>query len=260
MRATFVSQALVLIGALSPILWRTQALQLEPSKIALRSISQSYEDTLLRKLFSSIPRREFAVNDLSIELESGDFLVILGASSSGKSTVLRLLQGSEKPVKGQVDIQSTSTPVYLDRKPAFNDKDTVEEAILRRCHHGSATLEAIRYLSRVVDLNTSQIPSQLTQSEIFKYGLIDACIESISFDEPMLHAPILLLDEWMDLETSTVVHKVEETIQRLTKAGAIVVCVTHKPKLLRTPYDSITMCNGKIISRGLTSEGLGFSD
>jgi ABC-type polysaccharide/polyol phosphate transport system ATPase subunit len=202
------------------------------------------------------------VDEVSIELESGDFLVVLGASSSGKSTILRLLQGLEQPVKGQIDFQSTSTPVYLDRKPAFNDKDTVEEAILRRCQPGSAALEAIGYLSRVVDLDTSQIPSQLTQSEIFKYGLIDACMESINFNGPgsVMHAPILLLDEWMDLETSTVVHKVEETIQRLTEAGAIVVCVTHKPNLFRTSYDSIMMCKGKILSRGSTSERPTFLD
>ena len=60
------------------------ALNLHPSRIIFDAVTQSYPDTLIRRLFSSVPRRDFAIKDVSFQINSGDFVVILGASSSGK--------------------------------------------------------------------------------------------------------------------------------------------------------------------------------
>jgi len=43
-----------------------------------------------------------AVDDLSLEVADGEFLVLLGASGSGKSTVLRMLAGIEPPDSGEI--------------------------------------------------------------------------------------------------------------------------------------------------------------
>jgi putative ABC transport system ATP-binding protein len=242
----FPSWTLDSIGLLALLLHCSIALQLGPSAIGFRAVSQSYEDTLFRKLFSSVPRREFALKDISFDVESGDFLVILGASSSGKSTILRLL-GTEQPVSGNILLQSTSTPIYLDCKPTFNNKQTIETILFERCEEKELVVE----ICDLVDLDMTKKPSDLTPSETYKYGLVEACMKSVAFTEPC--APILLLDEWMDLETSVVVQKVEKTILKLTEGtGAIVLCVTHKPNLFRSSHECITMCRGEILSRGQT--------
>lgn len=210
-------------------------------------VSQSYEDTLFRRLFSSIPRRDFALNRVSFEVKSGTFLVILGASSSGKSTILRLVHGSEKPVSGNIVLESTSTPVYLDRKPEYNDRQTIETILLER-------YESIAFgvtICELISLDMNKKPSELSPSETYKFGLVEACMKSVAVREPC--APILLLDEWMDLETSIVAQKVEEAILELTEGiGAIILYVTHKPNLLRASHECMTMCRGEILSRGRT--------
>ena len=243
------SRILDSLAILTLFLQSSLSLQLTPSRVSFVDVSQSYEETLLRRLFSSIPRREFALNSVSFEAESGSFLVILGASSSGKSSILRLVHGIEKPVSGNVCLDSTSTPVYLDRKSEhlYNDKQTIESILLERFE--DSTIGAS--ICDLIALDMSKKPSELTPSETYKFGLVEACMKSIAVHEPC--SPILLLDEWMDLETSTVTYKVEKAITELTESlGAIVLYVTHKPYLLRLSHECMTMCRGEILSRGRT--------
>ena len=53
----------------------------------------------LTKLFDSdMP----AVEDVSLQLRTGEFLTILGPSGGGKTTTLRLLAGFERPTSGLI--------------------------------------------------------------------------------------------------------------------------------------------------------------
>jgi energy-coupling factor transporter ATP-binding protein EcfA2 len=222
-----------------------KSLSLKPSSIHFRGVSQSYPETLFRTLFSSVPRRQFAVQNLSFEIHSGDFLLILGASSSGKSTILRLVQKLEIPISGTILLNSTSTPVYLDSKPECTNQNAVESHYLS--HETTRSLFGA-LICNAIGLDVQKKLSDLSPSEVYKYGLLVACLESIHWQDPC--APIILMDEWMDLETSIVVHKVEDAIEKLNKEfGIVVMCVTHKPNLFRNPHLCYTMCRGEILAR-----------
>ena len=72
-------------------------------------------------------------------------------------------------------------------------------------------------------------------------------------------------DEWMDVETSIVVRKVQQQIQRLVdRTGAVVLSVTHKPQLYgsipeeknddssrQTMSRPMTLCRGSILPTGM---------
>ena len=45
-----------------------------------------------------------AVNDFTVHVEDGEFLVLLGPSGCGKTTTLRLLAGLEEPTSGNIYI------------------------------------------------------------------------------------------------------------------------------------------------------------
>ncbi|WP_227354880.1 ABC transporter ATP-binding protein [Haladaptatus salinisoli] len=66
----------------------------------------------LRKEYGGI----VAVDDLSLEVESGEFLVLLGPSGCGKSTTLRMIAGLETPTAGTIDIGGADVTRTLPQK------------------------------------------------------------------------------------------------------------------------------------------------
>jgi len=59
--------------------------------VTLANVCKSFADTV-------------AVNDVSVEIADGDFIVLLGPTGAGKTTTLRLIAGLEKPDSGEIHI------------------------------------------------------------------------------------------------------------------------------------------------------------
>lgn len=79
--------------------------------IRLESISKTFN--------KGQPNAVYAVKDLSIEIKSEEFLMLLGANGSGKSTLLNLIAGTEKPDSGKIffdDKQVNGLPEYRRSK------------------------------------------------------------------------------------------------------------------------------------------------
>lgn len=73
----------------------------------------------LRKVFGQEGDNKIvAVNDVDIEIEDGEFIVLVGPSGSGKSTILRLLSGLEELSSGEIYVENT--PIS-DVKPKNRD-------------------------------------------------------------------------------------------------------------------------------------------
>ena len=66
-----------------------------------------------------------AVDDLSLEIEAGEFLSLLGPSGCGKTTTLRMIAGFEHPDAGDIRISGTSV---LGTQPFKRDVNTVFQA------------------------------------------------------------------------------------------------------------------------------------
>ena len=59
---------------------------------------------------------QFIVDDLSLEINKGELFVLLGASGSGKSTVLRLIAGLSKPDKGKIFLEGKEVTGWVPQK------------------------------------------------------------------------------------------------------------------------------------------------
>lgn len=80
----------------------------------------------LSKSFVLAEQNVPVLNDVSIDLNAGEFLAITGPSGAGKSTLLHLLGGLEKPTSGEIFIQGKN----------LNLLSTKERNRWRNCHLG----------------------------------------------------------------------------------------------------------------------------
>ena len=72
--------------------------------------------TDLTRVFGSGDTAVSAVNGISLEVRSGEFLAVTGRSGSGKTTFLNLLSGLDQPTKGSVRFQGRDLAEYSDRE------------------------------------------------------------------------------------------------------------------------------------------------
>ena len=66
--------------------------------------------------------KNHVVKDLSIDVQEGEFLTILGSSGSGKSTTLRMVAGFEQPTTGEIMLDGINV---ADKEPFERDVNTV---------------------------------------------------------------------------------------------------------------------------------------
>ncbi len=66
-----------------------------------------------------------AVNDLSLEIASGEFLALLGSSGSGKSTLLNLMAGLDRPTSGSIQVQGKNLAALNSQELARYRRETV---------------------------------------------------------------------------------------------------------------------------------------
>jgi spermidine/putrescine transport system ATP-binding protein len=218
-------------------------------QITLTSVTKQFGDTV-------------AVDDVSLQIEGGEFFSLLGPSGCGKTTTLRIIGGFEYPTVGNVFINGkrmAELPPY--RRPvntvfqnyALFPHKTVAQNIAFGLQMKKATKAEISdAVERALDLiqlagYSDRKPSELSGGERQRVALARALINEptiLLLDEP-LSALDLKLRKQMQLEL--------KALQR--KVGITFVYVTHDQGEALALSDRIAvMNNGKILQVGTPSE------
>jgi len=148
-----------------------------------------------------------AVRDVSFAVEEGEFLSLLGASGSGKTTTLRMIAGLEIPTQGTVLFRGqdiTSAPVAKrDMRMVFQDFalfpnltvwENVAFGLKLRINRGRITREQIKsrvgqYLDTVqLSGHADKMPHELSGGQRQRVSLARALVTDppvVLFDEPL---------------------------------------------------------------------------
>jgi spermidine/putrescine transport system ATP-binding protein len=192
-----------------------------------------------------------AVDDLSLEIESGSFFAMLGPSGCGKTTTLRMIGGFEEPNEGAIylgDREVSGLPSYKrDVNTVFQSYAlfphlTIFENVafgLRRKGVGKAEIaERVGQTLELVDLGgfEKRKPAQMSGGQQQRVALARALVNRprvLLLDEP-LGALDLKLRKQMQLELKQIQHEV----------GITFVHVTHDQEEAMTMADQIAVMNG----------------
>lgn len=197
-----------------------------------------------------------ALRGVSMEIEKGQWLNIVGPSGSGKSTLLNIIGGLDSASSGEVIIDSTSIgglsenemAVFRREKIGFIFQQShlipyltaVENVMLAQYFHSMADeQEAVDALTRVgLGHRLNHRPSQLSGGEQQRVCIARALINS---------PEILLADEPtgnLDRENTKVIL---ELLKRLhAEEHFTIVLVTHDPFVSQWGQRVLTMEDGKI--------------
>ena len=64
----------------------------------------------------SYPNGVHALNQVSLKIEDGEFVYVIGATGSGKSTMIKLLNGEEVPDSGKILVNGCDVGALKHRK------------------------------------------------------------------------------------------------------------------------------------------------
>lgn len=86
--------------------------------VRIRDLYKSYGDKVL-------------FNHISLNINEGDKIGLLGINGTGKSTLLRIIVGQDNYEEGEVHVLSSMRVEYLSQNPSFNDDSTVLDQIFK---------------------------------------------------------------------------------------------------------------------------------
>jgi cell division transport system ATP-binding protein len=200
-----------------------------------------------------------ALADINLTIEQGDFVFLVGASGSGKSSLLRLLLKEEKPTSGTVTVDGINVAKLSNRKvPAFRrtmgivfqdfrllpGKTVFDNVAFGMEVIGKSKKEIEQRIPAILELvgleeKSHRLPSELSGGEQQRVALARAFV-----NRPKL----LLADEPTgNLDPSTSVG-IMKLLDRINRTGTTIVMATHDVAIVDQMRKRIVqMENGKIV-------------
>jgi putative ABC transport system ATP-binding protein len=220
--------------------------------IAIEKINRIYETGAVRV---------HAVRDVSLDVNAGEFVAVMGSSGSGKSTLMNLLGCLDRPTSGAyrldgVDVSGLGPDALAEIRNSklgfvfqgFNllSRTTALENVelpLLYAHPSIGPVEgrrrAVEALAEVgLEDRAEHLPNELSGGQQQRVAIARALVRRPS---------LLLADEPtgnLDTRTSA---EVMGVFQRLNDAGMTIVMVTHELDIARFTRRNVVMRDGRIV-------------
>jgi putative ABC transport system ATP-binding protein len=203
-----------------------------------------------------------AVDGISVEIKAREFVALLGSSGSGKSSLLNLIAGLDRPTSGTIFVQSHNLAQLSQ-----------EEVARYRLRTVGMVFQSFNLIPSMTLIENVELPMRLAEVDRReRQALARAALEKVGLGERLKHRPVelsggeqqraalaralinrpqvLLADEPtgnLDSHTGT---EIMELIRNLNESlGMTVVMVTHE-RALAEKYAArmISMADGRLVA------------
>ena len=203
-----------------------------------------------------------ALRGVSLEVEKGEYLAIMGPSGSGKSTLMNILGCLDTPSKGKY---------YLEGRDVSSLND--DELSLLRNKKIGFVFQSFHLLPRTPAIHNVELPliyAGLAKKERKKRA--EKALEMVGLKDRMWHRPnelsggerqrvaiaraivnqpsILLADEPTGNLDSRSGEEIMEIFEELHRQGNTIIVVTHDPNIAARTQRIVKLKDGRIISDG----------
>ncbi len=212
------------------------------------------------KLYTIGDQELRALDGVTLDIEAGDFVAIMGASGSGKSTMMNLIGGLDTPTSGSLSIDGRDISKLdadeladlrnraigfvfqqfnlLPRTPAV--RQVMLPLLYAHPRPADMEAEARRRLDQVGLANRMEhLPRQLSGGQQQRVAIARALVNN---------PKILLADEPTGALDSRTSEEIMRLFAELNQQGITVVLVTHEPDIAEWARRRITFRDGQIIS------------
>ena len=212
----------------------------------------------LSKTFSG----QKVLDDLSLDIQKGEVVALIGSSGAGKSTFLRSLNYLEQPDSGKITIDGF--------KVDFSRISKDEILLLRQQFNlfsRRTALENVKEGLLVVKKLSDQEATKIAKEELAKVGLSDrenhyprhlsgGQKQRVALARALAMNPdVLLLDEPTSALDPELVGEVEKSIADAAKSGQTMILVSHDMSFVAQVADRVLFLDkGKIIESGTPDE------
>lgn len=207
----------------------------------------------LTKYYGSGENRFQVLKNISLQIQDGDYVVILGASGSGKSTLLNVISGLERPESGEIRYDNEDITTFSDNLLTEFRKKNI--AFIFQQYYLLPHMNVVQNVKMGADLAANKEYRTIIEAvglgnKLHKYPseLSGGEQQRVSVARALAKKPkVLFLDEPTGALDEQTGRQVLDYISRLqTEYGFTIVMVTHNLNIAEMAKTVIRMNSGHI--------------
>ena len=212
-----------------------------------RHTTRSLRDYMVRRIRGERTYGREAVRVLtgvSLSVEPGSVLGVIGANGAGKTTLLRVLAGIVPPAAGEVVVRGRIAPL-IELGAGFDPELTGVENIMLYGTLLGATIAELRRATGSIAEFAGLRPMLDVSVRQYSTGMIARLGFSIAMS---VHPSVLLIDEAFAVGDEAFRARCVARIRDLRAAGCAVVLVSHDLDLVRREADQCVLLHGGAVA------------